>query len=166
VLPERMSHPPQEPSEPVLHLHGPGGGHTEGRVARQTAGQHGRATGRAVLAVIRELAKVCRDLTMAATRTHAAQQWGVSTTLVQRCRAQGTFPARPGVPAAPWILPRTALARPAVHAVVEGGRPGRSHLGLRPYQPEWPGQAGRQAGAEQGVAAPGERPGLTRLSGA
>jgi len=69
------------------------------------------------------------------------------------------------VPYAPWIIQRTDLALPAVHAVVQGVRTGRSQLSLRPCQSEWPGQACTQAGAEQGVAAPGEPHGLTRPSG-
>jgi hypothetical protein len=69
------------------------------------------------------------------------------------------------VPYAPWIIQRTDLALPAVHAVVQSVRTGRYQFGLRPGQPEWPGQAYTQAGAEQVVAAPGETHGLTRLSG-
>jgi hypothetical protein len=50
-------------------------------VARNTAGKQGRATERAVLEVIRELANVCRDWTLAATlhrlgsRTGTGQTW-------------------------------------------------------------------------------------------
>jgi hypothetical protein len=178
--------------------------HTEVRVTRNTAGKHGRATDRDVIEVIRELSKVCRDLTIAATLnrlgyrtgtgktwrahsvacvryqyrlpnftkghdwltlTQAAQQLGVSATVVKRCIAQGTLPARQVVPYAPWIIQRTDLALPAVHAVVQGVRTGRSQLSLRPCQSEWPGQAYTQAGAEQVVAAPGEPHGLTRPSG-
>jgi hypothetical protein len=55
-----------QPPEHILHLHWHGGVHTELRVARNTAGKHGRATNHDVIAVIRELSKVCRDLTIAA----------------------------------------------------------------------------------------------------
>ena len=71
-LQERMIHTPQEPPEPVGHLHWSGGVPTEVRVARHTAGTHGRATARDVLEVLRALSKGCRDLTMAATR----KRWG------------------------------------------------------------------------------------------
>jgi hypothetical protein len=204
VLQEIMIHTTQEPPEHVLHLHWHGGVHTEVRVARNTVGQHGRATDHDVIEVIRELSKVCRDLTIAATLnrlgyrtgtgktwrahsvacvryqyrlpnfakghdwltlTQAAQQLEVSATVVKRCIAQGTLPARQVVPYAPWIIQRTDLALPAVHAVVQSVRKGRHQRGLRPCQREWPGQACAPAGAEQGVAAPGETPSLTRLSG-
>ena len=95
------------------------------------------------------------------TLTQAAQQLGVSATVVKRCIAQGTLPARQVVPYAPWIIQRTDLALPAVQTVVQGVRTGRHHLSLRLRQPEGPGQAG----AEPVVAAPGETHSLTRLSG-
>ena len=85
--------------------------------------------------------------------------------MVKRCIAQGTFPARQVGPDAPWIIQRTDLTLPAVHAVVQGVRTGRSQRGLRPCQPEWPGQACAQGGAEQVVAAPGETPSRTLRSG-
>src|SRR5262249_30303903 len=59
------------------------------------------------------------------TLTQAAQQLGVSATVVKRCIAQGTLPARQVVPYAPWIIQRTALALPAVQAVVQAVRMGR-----------------------------------------
>jgi hypothetical protein len=180
VLHEIMIHTTQEPPEHVLHLHWHGGVHTEVRVARNTAGKHGRATDRDVIDVIRELSKVCRDLPIAATlnrlgyrtgtgktwRAHsvacvryqyrlpnfakghdwltlaqAAQQLEVSATVVKRCIAQGTLPARQVVPYAPWIIQRTDLALPAGQVVVQGVHTGRHHRGLCPRQPEWPGQA-------------------------
>src|SRR4030095_15345661 len=204
VLQEIMIHTTQEPPEHVLHLHWHGGVHTEVRVARNTAGKHGRATERDVLEVIRELSKVCRDLTIAATLnrlgyrtgtgktwrahsvacvryhyrlphvakghdwltlTQAAQQLGVSATVVKRCIAQGTLPARQVGPYAPWIIQRTDLALPAVQAVVQVVHTGRHHRGRGPCQPESPGKACAPGGAAQVVGAPGETPSLTRLSG-
>ena len=195
VLHEIVIASPPQASEHLLRLHWQGGVHTELRVARNTAGKHGRATEGDVLEVIRELSKVCRDLTIAATlnrlgyrtgtgqpwRAHsvacvryqyrlpnfakehdwltlsqAAQQLGVSATVVKRCIAQGTLPARQVVPQAPWIIQRTALALPAVQAAMQGVRTGHRQLGLRPGQPEWPRQACPQAGAEQVAAAPAE----------
>jgi hypothetical protein len=191
--------PPQS-SEHLLHLHWQGGVHTELRVARNTAGKHGRATDRDVIEVIRELSKVCRDVTIAATLnrlgyrtgtgktwrahsvacvryhsrlphfakghdwltlTQAARQLGVSTTVVKRCIAPGTLPARQ----APWIIQRTDLALPAVQAAVQGVRTGRCQLGLRPGQPEWPGPACLPAGAEHVAAASAETRSSPRLSG-
>jgi hypothetical protein len=204
VLHEIMIHTTQEPPEHILHLHWHGGVHTEVRVARNTAGKHGRATDHDVIEVIRELSKVCHDLTIAATlnrlgyrtgtgntwRAHsvacvryqyrlpnfakghdwltlkqAAQQLGVSATMVKRCIAQGTLPARQVVPQAPWIIQRTALALPAVQAAVQVVRMGRRQPGLHPGQPEWPCQASPQARADHVGAAPGETHSLKLLSG-
>lgn len=195
VLQERMLYTTQEPPEHVLPLHWHGGVPTAVRVARHTVGQHGRATERDGLAVLRALSKVCRAWTMAATRhrwgsrtgtgktwrahsvacvryqyrlphvaqgsawltlPHAAQQWGVSVTVIKRCMAQGLFPARHVVPCAPWRIPRTDLALPAVQAVVQGVRPGRHPRSFPLRQPAGPGQAGAPAGAAPVVAAPGE----------
>jgi hypothetical protein len=71
----------------------------------------------------------------------------------KRCIAQGTLPARPVVPQAPWSSQRTALARPAVQAAVQGGR--TRHR-----------QAGTQAGAAPVAGAPAETRRSTLLSGA
>ena len=68
VLYAMMLNPAPEPPEHLVPLHWHGGGHTAWCVARHTAGQHGRATAHDLLAVIRELSKVCRALTIAATR--------------------------------------------------------------------------------------------------
>jgi DNA invertase Pin-like site-specific DNA recombinase len=97
------------------------------------------------------------------TLTQAAQQLGVSATVVKRCMAQGILPARQVVPYAPWIIQRTDLALPAVQAVVQGVRTGRHPRSLR--QPEGPVQAGAPAGAEPVVAAPGETHSLQLRSG-
>jgi hypothetical protein len=72
---------PQEPPEPIWHLHWHGGVHTALRVARHTAGQPGRATAHDVIAIIRALSKVGRDLTIAALlnrcgyRTGTGKRW-------------------------------------------------------------------------------------------
>jgi hypothetical protein len=204
VLQEMMIHTTQEPPEHVFHLHWYGGVHTEVGVARHTAGKHGWATERDVIEVIRDLSKVCRDLTIAATlnrlgdrtgtgkpwrahsvacvryhyrlpnfakghdwltRTQAAQQLGVSATRIKRCIAQGILPACQGVPYAPWIIQRTDLALPAVQVVVQGVHTGRPHRARCPRQPEGPGQACAQAGAEPGVAASGATHCLTLRAG-
>jgi hypothetical protein len=80
VLQELMIHTTQEPPEHVWHLHWHGGVPTAVCVARNTAGQHGRATERAVLEVIRELSKVCRDLTIAATLNRLGYRTGTGKT--------------------------------------------------------------------------------------
>ncbi len=187
VLHEIMIHTTQEPPEHVLHLHWHGGVHTEVRVARNTAGKHGRATEHEVIEVIRELSKICRDLTIAATLnrlgyrtgtgktwrahsvacvryqyrlpnfakghdwltlTQAAQQLEISATVVKRCIAQGLLPARQVVPYAPWIIQRTDLALPAVHAAVQAVRLGRRQQRCPPGAPECPDRAAPPGGAE------------------
>jgi hypothetical protein len=80
VLQEIMIHTTQEPPEHVLHLHWHGGVHTAVRVARNTAGKHGRVTDRDVIEVIRELSKVCRDLTIAATLNRLGYRTGTGKT--------------------------------------------------------------------------------------
>jgi len=189
VLHEIVIDSPPESCEHLLRLHWQGGVHTELRVARNTAGKHGRATDRDVIEVIRELSKVHRDFTIAATlnrlgyrtgtgktwRAHsvacvryqyrlpnfakgydwltlsqAAQQLGGSATVVKRCIAQGTLPARQVVPQAPWIIQRTDLALPAVQAAVQGGCTGRRPPGLRP------GPASLPAGAAPPATVPVE----------
>ena len=189
VLHEIVIDSPPQSSEYLLRLHWQGGVHTELRVARNTAGKHGRATDRDVIEVIRELSKVHRDFTIAATlnrlgyrtgtgktwRAHsvacvryqyrlpnfakgydwltlsqAAQQLGVSATVLKRCIAQGTLPARQVVPQAPWIIQRTDLALPAVQAAVQGVRTGRRPPGLRP------GPAAPPAGAAPPATVPVE----------
>ena len=70
-----------EPPEHLLQLHWHGGVHTELRVARNPVGKHGRATPQLALEVIRELSKVCRDQSIAATlnrlgyRTGTGKPW-------------------------------------------------------------------------------------------
>jgi hypothetical protein len=189
VLHEIVIDSPPESCEHLLRLHWQGGVHTELRVARNTAGKHGRATDRDVIEVIRELSKVHRDFTIAATlnrlgyrtgtgktwRAHsvacvryqyrlpnfakgydwltlsqAAQQLGGSATVVKRCIAQGTLPARQVVPQAPWIIQRTDLALPAVQAAVQGVCTGRRPPGLRP------GPASLPAGAAPPATVPVE----------
>src|SRR5262245_6180641 len=81
VLQEILIDTRQEPPAPMLQRHWHGGGHTELRVARNTIGKHGRATPLQALEVIRELSKVCRDQTIAATlnrlgyRTGTGKPW-------------------------------------------------------------------------------------------
>jgi hypothetical protein len=81
VLHELIIDTTQEPSEPLWALHWHGGVHTALRVARNTAGKHGRASNPDVMAVIRALSQVCQDLTLAATlnrlgyRTGTGNSW-------------------------------------------------------------------------------------------
>lgn len=80
VLHAMMINTTPEPPEHIFHLHWHGGVHTELRVARHTAGKHGRATAPDIMAVIRELSKVCRDLTIAATLNRLGYRTGTGKT--------------------------------------------------------------------------------------
>jgi hypothetical protein len=195
VLHEIIIDTTQEPPEHVLHLHWHGGVHTELHVARNTAGKHGRTTDRDAIEVIRELSKVCRDLTIAATlnrlgyrtgtgqtwRAHsvacvryqyrlpnfpkekdwltleqAAQQLGVSATVIKRLIRQGTLPARQVVPLAPWIIQHTDLDLAAVQAEVQAVRTGHRRPSLLPGQPVLPLQPSTQRGDDHIPSSPTE----------
>jgi Recombinase/Recombinase zinc beta ribbon domain/Helix-turn-helix domain len=77
IIIDRLAAPPGY----LLHLHWQGGVHTALRVARNLPGQHRRATAPAVIDLIREFSKVCRDATTAATlnrlgyRTGTGKAW-------------------------------------------------------------------------------------------
>jgi Helix-turn-helix domain len=80
VLQEILIDTLPEPPEHLLQLHWHGGVHTELRVARNTAGKHGRATAQQAMEVIRELSKVCRDQTIAATLNRLGYRTGTGKT--------------------------------------------------------------------------------------
>lgn len=79
------------------------------------------------------------------TRTQAAQQLGVSATVVTRLIAQGLLPASQVVPQAPWIIKRTDLDLAAVQVAVEAVRASRPCRRLLPRPPEMPCDAAHQA---------------------
>jgi len=56
----------EQPAEHHLQIHWAGGVHTELRVPRNPPGMHGRMADRSVIELVRELAKVCDDKTIAA----------------------------------------------------------------------------------------------------
>lgn len=76
VLHEMLIDRTAEPPGYLLHLHWQGGVHTELWVARNLPGKHRRATDLHVLDLIRELSKVCRDATTAATRNRLGYRTG------------------------------------------------------------------------------------------
>ena len=80
VLPAMMITTTQEPPAHIVHVPWHGGVHTELRVARHTAGKHGRATSTDIIAVIRERSKVGRDLTIAATLNRLGSRTGTGKT--------------------------------------------------------------------------------------
>jgi hypothetical protein len=80
VLPASILATPQEPPAQTVPLHWHGGGHPKFRGARTTPGTPGRATAHQVIARRRALAKGCRDLTTAATRTRWGDRTGTGQT--------------------------------------------------------------------------------------
>jgi DNA invertase Pin-like site-specific DNA recombinase len=192
VLYEIMINTTQEPPEHILHLHWHGGVHTELRVARNTAGKHGRATDPDVIGVIRELSKICRDLTIAATlnrlgyrtgtgkpwrahsvacvryqyrlpnfpkgkdwltRSQAAQQLGVSETVIKRLIGHGILPASQVVSSAPWIIQRTDLDLATVQAEVQAVRTERARRHRRSGETPRPLQGSDTVG-DRGAPSP------------
>jgi hypothetical protein len=77
--------------------------------------------------------------------TQAAAQWGGRKTVVTRLLAQGPLPASQVGPQAPWILQRSALALPAVHAEGQTVRSGRRPR-LRPGPSEVPMDSSYEGG--------------------
>jgi hypothetical protein len=80
VLSARIITPTQEPPEPLLPRHGPGGVQTAWRVARHAAGTQGRATTPAVLAVIGARSTVCQALPLAAPLQRVGERTGTGNT--------------------------------------------------------------------------------------
>ena len=80
VLVEIIIGPDEESSTHRIRLHWAGGVHTELRVARNKTGQHGRSVDRAVIDLIRDLAKVCSDRTIAAILNRLGYKTGQQMT--------------------------------------------------------------------------------------
>jgi hypothetical protein len=93
------------------------------------------------------------------TLEQAAQQLGVSATVIRRLIRHGTLPARQVVPLAPWIIHASDLALLAVQTEVQAVQVGRRSPGLRP------GQAASPAGDAHAVASPAETCSLNLISG-
>jgi DNA invertase Pin-like site-specific DNA recombinase len=66
VIEEIVVKAQEEPAEHRLQIHWAGGMHTELRVPRNPRGMHGRAADRSLIELVRELAPVCDDQTLAA----------------------------------------------------------------------------------------------------
>jgi excisionase family DNA binding protein len=90
------------------------------------------------------------------TLNQAAQQLGVSATVIKRLITQGTLPARQVVSQAPWIIQRTDLDRVAVQAAVQMVRTGHRPLSRLSDRREAPGQAALEAGDTHAFSAPAE----------
>ena len=66
VIEEIVVRAQEEPAEHRLQIHWAGGVHTELRVPRNPRGMHGRMADRSLIELVRELAQVCDDQTIAA----------------------------------------------------------------------------------------------------
>jgi hypothetical protein len=66
VIEEIVVRAQEEPAEHRLQIHWAGGVHTELRVPRNPRGMHGRVADRSLIELVRELAQVCDDQTIAA----------------------------------------------------------------------------------------------------
>ena len=93
------------------------------------------------------------------TLEQAAQQLGVSATVLRRLIRHGILPARQVVPLAPWIIHASDLALLTVQTEVQAVQVGRRYPGLRP------GQAASPAGDAHTVASPAETCSLNLMSG-
>ena len=70
----------EDRTEHVLMMHWQGGVHTELRVKRTKTGQHRRVADADVIALVRELSKVCTDQTTAATLNRLGYRTGTGKT--------------------------------------------------------------------------------------
>ena len=113
----------EEPAEHRLQIHWAGGVHTELRVARNKTGMHRRTASGEVVELVRELAKVCDDKTIAGVlnrlgfRTGQGNSWRVSRLVSFRHthRIDG-FSGHEG-----WMTLEEAARRSAVsHTFVKG----------------------------------------------
>jgi DNA invertase Pin-like site-specific DNA recombinase len=80
VLVEIVIDSPKESSVHHIRLHWAGGVHTELRVPRNTTGQHRRSADRTVIELVRELAKVCPDKSIAAILNRLGYKTGQEMT--------------------------------------------------------------------------------------
>jgi len=179
VVEEIVADVHEHPPRTELRLHWKGGVHTCLVVPRNGRGQHGRATDRQVVDLVRELAKVCQDFEIArllnrlgyrtgagngwtetrvrALRSHheipacgpkeerswctlgeAAQELGVSSTVVRRLLQEGVLEGAQVVTHAPWVIQRENLNAAAVQAAARAVREGRRAPRTPPGQTELP----------------------------
>ena len=72
------------------------------------------------------------------TVNQAAQEWGVSHTVIRRLIREGTLPATQVVETTPWIIARDALKTAAVQSAISAVRNGRQLPTRDPRQVEFP----------------------------
>jgi hypothetical protein len=110
------------------------------RVARHTAGKHGRATAPDSIAVIRELSKVCRDLPIAATLNRLGYRTGTGKTWRAHRVACVRYPYRlPNLPQGTDGLTLAQAARPVgVRETVRKRRIGQGTLPASQVVPSAP----------------------------
>jgi DNA invertase Pin-like site-specific DNA recombinase len=115
VIEEIVANIDEGRSEIVLHLHWAGGVHTRLVVAKNRRGHHGKSTDREVVDLVRELAKVCGDASIANILNRLGYRTGAGNTWTQArvlgLRAYQEIPAVDRGPDRSWItLEETAEA--------------------------------------------------------
>jgi DNA invertase Pin-like site-specific DNA recombinase len=143
VLEEIVVDVSDKPPELLIRMHWAGGVHTLARVRRQRAGQHSRCTNRTVVELVRELAKVCSDLTITQIlnrlgyRTGAGNSWTVSR--VASLRSYQEIPVFMDTPDRPWVTMAEAAraldVSPTVvrRLLVRGVLPGKQIVPSAPW---------------------------------
>jgi DNA invertase Pin-like site-specific DNA recombinase len=122
VLEEIVADVHEDPPRVELHLHWKGGVHTRLRAPRNARGQHGRATQREVVDLVRELAKVCEDFESARIlnrlgyRTGPGNSW--TEARVRSLRSYQAIPACPAKAERTWCTLAEAAAALAVSPTV------------------------------------------------
>jgi hypothetical protein len=100
VLEEIVADVQEDPPRIELLLHWKGGVHTRLRVPRNARGQHGRATQREVVDLVRELAKVCEDFEITRILNRLGYRTGPGNSWTEaRVRALRRYRAIPVCPA-------------------------------------------------------------------
>ena len=107
VIEEIVADVDEERSEIVLQVRWAGGVHTRLAVRKNRTGHHGRCTDRGVVDLVRELAKVCDDASMAGILNRLGYRTGAGNTWAQGrvmgLRAYQKIPAVDRGPDRPWI---------------------------------------------------------------
>jgi hypothetical protein len=105
-----------------MTVHWFGGGHTHLEANRRTQGQHDNGNTREVVALVEELATVCKDAGIVAIlnrlgyRTGADNTWTESR--VQHLRHTNNIPACPAAADRPWVTMMQAAAELSVSPMV------------------------------------------------
>lgn len=146
VLKEVVTDIDEEASEIVMRLHWKGGVHTTLRVRKNRTGHHGRATDKDVVVLVRELAKIRRDLEIASLlnrlgyRTGAGNAWKQSR--VASLRNNHGIPAFDDSRPRPWCTlaesaERLGVSETATRRLIKAGvLPAKQVVPMAPWMIE------------------------------